>query len=262
MKIEKQIRAQARYSLKGNWVTAVSTLTLRMARIMLCYMFFFGVMSVFSLYDFDKDRFKPGLGMIITIAITFILYFMLSPIKNGCYRIYSGIAEDGSSDFGEAFYFFSGINLYITALAFNLIIALKRLIYIIIALIPAFMLKALALIFQPVFFSDIGKAETVDIITGILITLGVIFGFLFSLRLYANDFLFAAADEPDITVVNRRARVITKHRTRDFILLCFSFVGWILLTIATILPIFYTLPYIGVAFTTSVKWLNRLKQNG
>jgi len=253
MRTEKIIRSQAKESLKGNWTSAVAGFFLLFAAFLIVQALFELLLSVTGVLSGEEVNKGSETKVLIISIVTFFLAFALTPFKNGFIRLCYNIALGRSDGLRDVFYFFSRINLYVKALQFNIMMALRFVLYFFVALIP----YILCLITDIIFFTT-SENIAMTIIANVLLYLGIIAASFYSVRLFAYDFAFVDNCEAN---PYRTANVILKNHSGDYYKLAFSFIFWIL-SCFFVLPALYVIPYFTTSLGTTSKWLINLYKEG
>ncbi|MCR5652965.1 MAG: DUF975 family protein [Ruminococcus sp.] len=254
MRTEKIIRSQTKESLKGNWTAPVAGLFVLLALIYLLEILFEALCTWTGVLSDEKIQSGHEIELIIIICSVFLLTFAISPFKNGYFKLCYNIADGRSDGLRDMFYFVSGIKMYFKTLQFNIVIALKKLLYTLIGFLPYLAFKAVESFIVPK-----GKnTEIFDIIGIILICLGIVITLYFSIRLFVDEFVYV--DNPEANVFDI-ARTISKNHLNDYYKLVFSFIFWIL-SCFFVLPGLYVIPYFTTSLGTTSKWLINLYKEG
>ena len=260
MSIEKTIRSQARYSLKENWIPAISGFFLLATVFFLLVTFVVCAGDIFNIWTEDgllKKNCENTLMIIVCLAV--LLGVFLSPFKNGFYKLCYDIADNKKADFASMFYFFKG-NKCLTTLQFNLLIAVRIILYLIIGLIPYYLLSIATYLFSIQLMPTVEANETVSVLKTIFIILAVVFAVTESVKLFLAEFLFIENDG-DSSEVFRCAKAISKVHGKSLRKQFLSFVFWIALCFF-VFPLIYVLPYFSTTYANSSKWLIRLYKEG
>lgn len=261
MKIEKQIRFQAKDALKDNWISPLSGLFLLIAvnTLLVTLVYTAGFfMNIFT----DEGELKSGCVITYTIIVcsSVLIAVLISPLKNGFMKICYKLSNGEEADYGDMFYFFSG-NKYFQTLQFNLILAVKIIINILIGLIPFFILNITAWAFSLQLLTTVTANEIFSYANITLFVLGIIIAVLLSVKIIVSEFIFIDNDADDLAEVFAASRNILKKHKRDINNLFYSFILWIALCFF-VFPALYVIPYITTAFATSSKWLIKLNKEG
>ena len=259
MKPEGIIRTQSRQVLKGNWVAAVSGLLTLMAFGTLgdiIYSLLILLSGVFT--DDGVLRHGAEVPLIIILCSVFIFIFALTPIVNGFFRLFYKLSDTGECDLREIFYFFCGTKNYFSALIFNALMMLRRLLLALIGFSPYILFLIITNAFSQSIYTSVSANEIMNAVAVVLICLGIATSLVLWLRLTVYDFLFAGDASPRPFYDGRR--ILRKHYF-DLVKLFFTFIPWILLCFY-VLPMFYVVPYFMTSFATSVKWLFKLNKEG
>ena len=259
MSKEKIIRSQAKESLKGNWTASVAGVFVLLSVILILEAFY--ELLCLSIGVFSNESLKSGYEIIyIIILCSVILFtFAVTPFKNGYFKLCYNIACKRSDGLRDMFYFFSGTRQYFKALRFNIIIALKKVLYAFISFVP----YTLYLVTKNAIpglnlNSGVSSSGAPDIIEIILFSIGTAFTVLISIRLFITEFIFVDNFEANVFVI---AKIITKRHLGDYYRLVFSFFLWIL-SCFFVLPGLYVIPYFMTSLGTSSKWLINLYKEG
>lgn len=257
MNTEKIIRSQAKKSLNGNWAVAVSGLFVLLAELFLVTVFYSILTGLTGLYDGEK--LKPGAEpiMIIILVFTLLLCFALSPFENGFYRLCYNIASDRSDGLRDMFYFFSGTKQYFKALQFNIIIALKKILYSIIGFAPYIffeIIKSIVLMTA----SSASLTQTFGVVEAIIFAVCTVATVIINIRLVIPEFVFVDNFEANVFDI---AKAISKKHIKEYYKLIATFIIWIL-SCMFVLPALYVIPYLTTSLGTTSKWLINMYKEG
>ncbi len=260
MSIEKTIKSQSRTALSDNWITVVSGFFLVCAAALLVYLT--GLISGYIGNIWDENGFLirgNEIFFTVTVCLAVITAVLISPFKNGFYKLCYNISLTGNADFSDMFYFFKG-NKYIITLEMNLIIALKALLRFVLGLVPYFIVKALTVFFSVELLTTVAANEIFSAVEIILLVIGAIAGVLLSIPLFVYQFAYIEFEDDTEKVFNSSKSIIKKYK-KNFYTLFFSFIPWIAMCFF-VLPAIYAVPYITTSFADSSKWLLKLyKEN-
>ena len=247
MSAEAIIKAQARDTLKGNYIRAVSALLI----VLLPFFIIDGTTTVLSVI-LSKATSDLTLTNILVYSIGYpveiIGFFLFSPVINGYIRAYYRASYTKDMDMSDVFFYFSK-GRYGYALALNTQ-------YIIRMFFPA-LLFYLPLLLYIIVFNNINADFTESVlyydIYFLLSVLGTGLTIIFSLR-YLTAFTITV--ENDTIAPNQAfeyARQIRRNSQGSPAKLFLSFIPWMLLCLL-ILPMLYVIPYITQSLCISAKW--------
>lgn len=261
MGIEKQIKQQARNSLKGAWVPSVAVLFVLCAFIILVIMIPRLFLLLIGGYNDEGYLINDSINSLSTLLpysiLQTLLIFFLSPIINGFFKYFYDLSNKGKVEFSNVFYFFFDIKRFFKSIVFNAVISCKTLINFIICLLPYFILKAIDYCFN--IFAD----QTFNLVFfTILFSLGIAGGIILSLRYIMTEFVYVDNENRSLFYIfNRVLLIIYREHTKDMLLLVFSFILWIAFSFLVI-PAIYVIPYFTESLATSSKWLIKLHEDG
>lgn len=260
MSKEKTIKAQASSALSGNWVTAVAGLFFVFALGLIIYLCTQLAETIFGIWTED-GMLKEGGDTVFTVIISAAVlgYVLISPVKNGFFKLCYNLSKGARADFGDLLYFFKRNN-YIDTVEFNLLIAIRIIINILLALIPYFLIKAATIIFSVQLLTTVTANEIFSVINIILFILGIIIGLFLSVRLLTAEFAYIEFGN-DFKTVFTASRAIVKSYKKDLNGLFYSFIAWISLCFF-VLPAIYVIPYFTTSFANSSKWLLKMYKEG
>lgn len=260
MNIEKQIRSQAKEALNGNWTAVISGFFVICGALVTAYVFTLAAGSLFNIWTED-GLLKRGCDGILTsiVCISVLIVILLSPFKNGFLKICYETTNGRKADFSDIFYFFKG-NKYLNTLQFNLLIAVRIILNILIGLIPYFIFSLITYLFSIELMPTVTANEVVFIIKIVLISIGIAFAIINSSKYYLTDFLYIDNDG-DTTDVFKASKAILKVHKKSLRKLFLSFVFWLALCFF-IIPSLYVVPYMTTSFAQSSKWLIILYKEG
>lgn len=245
MEIEKKIRTQARGALVGKWSTAVAGLFVVFGVISIAACLLFAGVSGFDVYNED-DVLRQGSEPILcaVIGVVFLWLVIMSPIKNGFYRLCFNITNGRPAELSDIFYYFR--NGYFRTLGFNLRIFIRKLL----GALFCFSLYILNLFtFQNV------------ILESLYFGIGVTATAIWFVRLLPSQFVFIEFCGMRVSDVLRLGSRLGSEHLKDYLLLVFSYIPWVLLCFL-VLPALYVIPYMNTALATTSKWLINIFKEG
>ncbi len=245
MNVEKYVKSEAKDSLKGNWlkaITALFTAFLVLLAVILVISAAFEIMG-------DNDDFGAAVAANPAKLVFFILFhllgvaglLLLSPVFAGFARIMCSIAKEKKAEIDEIFMYFSSGDVYKDCVKF-----MTRIIVSCVAVLILFELPCLGayLLFE--------EKDYADIIVMVVGLIGVFGGYLFSLR-----YTFALMLYTDGLSMNEsldKGAAASKGNVIKLVKLTISFIGWIISYIVVV-PCLYAVPYISCAHFISAKYL-------
>lgn len=259
MEIEKQIKKQARESLKNNYIPAVTSVFVIGGILLILYLIFHLNLLIFNVYDENLELSRNSVYTnIVYYADVFVIGLFavfISPIINGFFKLYYELAKNKETTLGYLFYFFKGIKRYFKAIIFNFLIAIFLIINFAIWFVPYTAVE----IINNFNFID-GSIYTV--ISTILYSLGIIGAILTSTRYFISEFSFVDDETKKLSYFFYKfgSKIGRKH-LKDIILLIFTFIPWIAACFF-VLPGFYVIPYFTESIATSAMWLIKLHKDG
>ncbi len=248
MSAEKAIRAQARMTLKGGWLKAITALiaVLTVFAVADC------VYTVLALLLISGDNADNTVNQVIFYitepTLVFAVSFLLSPVFNGYVRLYYKASVDGVYHIEDLIYYFSKEH-YRSALAVNIRFIIRMLLPTVVCFLPV-------IIFWAVFMKSKENIPLYALCEFMLTVLSSLLTVLWSLRYFA---VFAAAVEfeyMDAPELFKLSKEIMRGNTGTVSRLILSFSPWLLLCM-TVLPVIYVAPYMTQALCISSKWLIR-----
>lgn len=260
MNTEKKIRLQTKDYLKGNWVTAASGFFVLAASLFLVFAFEESFEYLFNIWTED-GALKSGSETVFTViaCVSVLAAILLSPFKNGFFKMCYNIVNDKEADLQDVFYFFKR-NKYLTTLQFNLIMIIRIAFNFFIGLIPCIILNVLTFSFSVQLLPTVEANEIVFYINIVLIVLGVIYGIISSVKFFITEFLFIENDAEMSGVFSVSGKIIKSYR-KSILKLFLGFLPWIALCFFVV-PSIYVVPYLTSTFADSSKWLIKLYKEG
>lgn len=258
MKAEKNIKFQARRSLSaGNWSLALGCLSVMMIAFLVVFCLYYSLLFGFNALNTSTYQIKKSkvlLGLIIN-TLSVLMVFGISPITSGFSRLCYNIAVYNRCSPDDLLFYFTSPKRYFTALG---VISAKLLAFFLACV--CFSLPGITFITIGGTFADGEQIKlALNIIGGVLSALGITLAVMYNFRFFLSDFVMAEYGNYGFKAVISETLKTSKGHTKDIAKLFISFVFWILLCFF-VLPVFYVVPYMGVSFGTSAKWLIRLKR--
>lgn len=245
MNVEKYIKSEAKASLKGNWLKAITAL---FTSVLVFLAVLLVIVSAFEIMG-DYDDFASAASAEPVRLVFFVLFhllavaglILLSPVFAGGARVTASVAKDNTSDIGDVFHYFSSGDLYKDCVKF-----MTRIIVSFVVVLILFELPCLG---GFILFKDESYA---DVIVSLLGLLGFCGAFLFSLRnMFAIYFYTEGAASSESF---GKGAAVARGNVGKLVKLTFSYIGW-LISLFLIIPFIYVIPYMQCAYFISVKYL-------
>ena len=259
MSTEKVIKNQAKDSLKNNWSVIIAAVLAVCVIMLLIHALLYGFGFFAKAIDTDTGLIKEGKKLIFSIAACSALTvaILISPLINGLFKMFCNTSLYSRTEISDLFFFFKGAKRYFKTLVINitLIFIFSVLSYGLDAYSYACYLLGASL--KSGFSFDFNTLLLIlffivsVIIKAIIYLIFVHFplvAYSFDDRLPATKYMFGY-----IGFSFRHFACTLK--------LVLSFLGWIVLSCAFVVPAFYALPYLFTSLTTSAKWLFSLERN-
>ncbi|MGN1139450.1 MAG: hypothetical protein ACI4RM_08360 [Ruminococcus sp.] len=259
MEIEKQIKKQARESLKNNYISAVTSVFVIGGIVLVLYLLFHLNLLVFNVYDenleFNANTVYTNIVYYADVFVIGLLAVFVSPVINGFFKLYYELAKNKETKLGYLFYFFIGIKKYFKTIMFNLLIAIFLIINFAIWFVPY---TAVEIINN----FKIIDGNVYSVISAVLYSLGIIGGVITSTGYFISEFTFVDDETKELSYFFYKfgSKIGRKH-LKDIILLIFTLIPWIAFCFF-VLPGFYVIPYFTESIATSAMWLIKLHKDG
>lgn len=256
MKTEKIIRSQSRNSLsKGNWPTLVGCLAILLIVFFIIDYAYYLLLYAFDTVDFSISQFKETKSFLINsfYILFFIMLFAASPLINGFSKMCCSVAKTDNCTADTLFFYFKNPGLYFKAVGLNVIKCVFFILALSVCMIPAEVFS-FAAEFTTGYF-----VEFFNCFAFIFTVLGIIASVLICIKLVFCNFVMAENENLKVFNCISLTFKISKGHTLDIFKLLLSFFFWILLCFF-VFPVFYVVPYMGVSFANSAKWLIALKK--
>lgn len=259
MSTEKVIKNQAKDSLKNNWSIIIAAVLAVCAVMILIEALFYVFCFSAKLIDTDTGLVKEGRQMIFQTALCVALAvgILVSPLINGLFKMFCNTSLYNHTEISDLFCFFRSGHRYFKTLVINITI-----LFIFSVLSYGLDVYSYACY---VLGTSLKSGFSFDFNTLILIVfyiVSVIIKVLIYL-LFVHFPLVAYSFDDSLPAAKYMFGYIGfsfRHYTKT-VKLVFSFIGWIVLSCAFIVPAFYALPYLMASMTTSAKWLFSLERN-
>lgn len=176
--------------------------------------------------------------------------FLLAPLYLGLLRFFWRQLF-GAEDLPICvFYYLSNKSLYKKVLKYILTLTSKILGISVIIALPAFAvwLASQGFIYEMLDMPIPIWSANLNNVFVFLRSIAIVVITAIALKYYLSPILFVADENIDISEALYMSKTISRKTYIDFVFLCFSFLGWILLSIL-IIPLIFTLPYMVTAYT-------------
>jgi len=175
--------------------------------------------------------------------------FMLCPLGLGILRLYWRFMWDTDDDIVTVFHYFSEKAVYIRTVKFVCALFLKLFYTGFLLLLPSFITEFFSTdrVYGWIGISMPSWATNLYLVSVFLRSAAIVLLVVLSIKYYLAPFFFIANEEMDVFEAIHRSTVISKATSMDFVLLVFSFLGWIILSV-TVMPLPFTLPYFAVSY--------------
>ncbi len=255
MNAEKFVKQEAKKKLNGSWVRAVAGLLTALLVPLIAVLIMEIAFSFLNVSDGTGfTDYMVFFLLFMAIAVAEIILFL--PIVNGLIRMYCSLADKGTADVNDIFYFFETKRRYFAALRLSLTVFFRCVVAAIVCMVPASVCAAVSeYIYQKSFArsDDLTLVRTLDVCTVILIILGIAALVVFALRYLFSLSLFSYYGYSPEQSLNAGAAA-AKRGNKSLVRLTASFIPWILL-LFFVVPFLYVLPYMLCAYAVSVKYL-------
>lgn len=236
------VKITAKASLKNKWVMPIIVTSIFLFTVLICY----NIASVLSIIAGDI----PANVLLVALVLLIVCPMFLGAIRYFWRNLFNMNDKPVS-----VFYYFSGKKVYLRAMWFVLAFSLRMLLFGLLLNIPRFIVELMSRSFL---YELIGMAIPVwtanlTYVTVFLKVLATVILFFVMLKYYMAPVLFVADDNMDSGEAMHMSSIISKKTSIDFIYLCLSFVGWIILSVL-IIPLIFTIPYIATSYLIHVRF--------
>lgn len=230
------IKIEARNILKNNYSTAFVT-TVTVLAVWYIFNYLCSILEIFT---------TAVLADILLVVLCVVLFapLLLGYLRH-LWRMSSGVTDNPIA----IFYYFSYPKLYFKCLSLIISLSLRIGLCYLIFLLPYFVLQVITgtWIYETLDITvPLWTLSFSNIITVLhyVATVATVFS---CLKYYLAPIIFVADEKIDTAEAIHMSKVISKKTMLDFIFLCFSILGWAVLSIL-VLPLIYTLPYMFLAY--------------
>ncbi len=190
-----------------------------------------------------------NLKIAANIAFYLLIFFLFIPLLFGLlrynWRIILGVVDNPIS----VFHYFSSKTEYLKILKLLLILLYKAFVRGIVFFTPAILIKILSGEFFYEFFDipmPLWAGNLGPIFNGIL-TFGIVLLLFMMLKFYIAPMLCISDENMETEEAIHMSDIISKKSGIDFVFLCVSFLGWIIVSFF-VFPIILTLPYMILSY--------------
>ena len=248
------VRAQARLTLKGNYVAAVAAFAILLLPVYINQGLSY-VIGAFLMAAFSDAVLIGALGIIILTPLSIIVGVLLSPLFNGYIRLFYQAALTKQFDMKALFYYFQK-GKYQKTLLLNLSFLVRIMLPAILCFLPLFLYEILCYSF----FQGFTETVLFKDFSFILSILSMILLILYAMKYFVLFTLYCTDEDEDIRELFIRSKRIMKHQKSAATSLFFSFTPWMLLCIL-ILPALYVVPYMTQSLCIGAKWMTMKGQD-
>ena len=234
-------KKQAKTLLEGRWPLAIGA-------VMILIFFFLFIVTLFNMLH---PCFLSGAPFIILTVLT--VFFALAvgfPLTLGVIKIFRRIYNKEDTDLYTVFFYFSSAKLFTKAIRLCITFIMQFGVIALLLLLPSLIIEALSagkIPFisngdMPLWLSNLWVFGAFLRATAIAILVFI------TLRYYLTPYIFIINDNIDIMEALLLSRKASKMSIGNFIVLIFSFTGWIILSFFAV-PLIFTLPYALMCYT-------------
>ncbi len=242
----KSVKSNSLNALRGNWAQAVMALAIPVLSVLAV-----GVLADAVIYLMDSLIIQ----VIFSVVIILTVIFLGLPSCFGVLRLYHSLYTKENIDFSEIFYYFSSKGVYLRAVRFIFSMVFPLTLAAFLLLVPSIALDFIANggideLFQngiPIWIANL------SIIATFLRCLAIAAVILISLKVYVAPYIFMINDKISVKEVLMQSIAVSRYGAGPFILLVFTQLGWVLLSILAV-PAVFTLPYMLMCYVTHSKY--------
>lgn len=183
------------------------------------------------------------------IVFILLLFFIFLPMLLGLLRYYWRIILGVTDKPISVFEFFSDWSKYKKAINLQAVLLLKAFVRGIFLFLPAILIKLISQEYFYEFFDlpmPLWVGNLLPVFNG-LITFALVILLFIMVKFYLSPMLYIADENMDIDEAIHMSNIISKKSGIDFIYLCASFIGWIILSYL-VFPLIFTLPYMLISY--------------
>ena len=234
------VKSTAKDSLKGVWPAAITV------GVLLTLTYYFGMF----LSELVKAvvPFNDTAVTIVTLAVYLLVLYI--PLFLGALRWFWCITAKKPYDKKEVFTYFSSPKKYFRTIGFTLSLLVRLVFCALAAFFPAIIASVLS---APWFYSLLNFtmpmwSANLPVVANFLEVLGLILFVFLSLRFYLSGLLLVIDDDMHPGEAFYISGLISRDFLMNFIILLFSFFGWIIISLFAV-PLIFTLPLLIASFT-------------
>lgn len=247
------IRSQARKTLKGNYVAAVSAFVILLLPLYIV-MGLDAIIEAFLLQGIDGTILFNVLAIVTITPLTVVTVVLLSPLFNGYIRLFYQAALTQKFQMSELFYYFES-GRYVRTLHLNLALFVRLMLPALLFFLPVFIYHILCFSFMQSFTETVLYKDFAFILT----ILSAVLLILYSLKYFLVLTLYCVNGQTGNKDLFNASKTIMKEQRHAAAQLIFSFTPWFLLCLL-ILPALYVVPYFTQSLCIGAKWMT-LKGN-
>ncbi len=230
------VKSVTRRILKENLTNTVVASTIVLTVWFICY-------NLFAIVAIITD------SVLSYVLLALASVFILLPLSLGILRYYWRIALGVADNPATCFYYFSSRFLYTKVLKLIFTLLFRTFFVYSVLFLPT-------LIFQIITGSWLYNALNITVpiwtvnfsYVSYFLNLLALLGTLFSmLKFYLAPMLFVADENMEPDEALHMSTVLSKRSSIDFIFLCLSFLGWIIISFFAV-PLIFTIPYMLLAY--------------
>ena len=266
MEFHRQIKKNARASLRGSWGKAVAIfftvmgvflLISALEQILYLVLGLTGFQDVFVTPDFYlDDQLNLDLGAVACTGLSALLYFLLgAPLTAGAAGWYFSLSAGTPMGFEGLFRYFTSGRRYVRALGTTFLLGLRSALWAADFLLPPAFLSGI-FTWADTLDNVPALAMVIDLGLGasrVLFAVALLFLLIFLQRYFLAYYLLA--DRPEVPVsrlLKMSVQMMAGHKWEAFSLR-FSFLGWALLSLL-IFPLLYVYPFYEAAMAIYARY--------
>ncbi|MBR4123622.1 MAG: hypothetical protein IKT93_04315 [Clostridia bacterium] len=213
---------------------------------------FGGLILIFTYYSCNLISslfYYFKISLLGEIVFFLLLFFIFLPMLLGLLRFYWRMILGVTDKPISVFYNFSDLQKYKKAIKLQTVFLIKAFVRGIALFLPAILVK---LISQEYFYDFFGlpmplwAGNLLPVFNG-LVTFSLVILLFLMLKFYLSPMLYVADENIDVDEAIHMSNIISKKSGIDFIYLCASFIGWIILSLL-VFPLIFTLPYMLLSY--------------
>lgn len=190
-----------------------------------------------------------NMDIIANVLFILLLFFLILPLLFGLFRFNWRIILGVTDNCISVFHYFSSKQEYLKVIKLQFILLLKAFLRGIVFFMPALFIKLISQEFFYSFFDmpmPLWAGNLGPVFNGLL-TFALVLLLFLMLKFYLSPMLFVADEGMEIGEAIHMSDIISKKSGIDFIFLCVSFLGWVILSYF-VFPLIFTLPYMILSY--------------